>query len=83
MNVGIVGLGGLGHMGVKLAKAMGANVTVLSRSMAKKAEARRLGPQFWRIPMRKPSKLQLGRLMSLSTRFPLTMILVICFRFSK
>ena len=41
--VGIVGLGGLGHMGVKIAKAMGAHVTVLSRSTAKLEDARRLG----------------------------------------
>jgi alcohol dehydrogenase (NADP+) len=42
-NVGIVGLGGLGHMAVKIASAMGANVTVLSHSMAKREEALRLG----------------------------------------
>ena len=43
MKVGICGFGGLGHMGVKLAKAMGADVTVLSRSTSKKAEAAALG----------------------------------------
>ena len=43
MKVGIVGLGGLGHMGVKLAKAMGAHVTVFTTSPAKKDDARRLG----------------------------------------
>lgn len=43
MRVGIVGLGGLGHMGVKLAAAMGAEVTVLSTSPSKEADARRLG----------------------------------------
>jgi uncharacterized zinc-type alcohol dehydrogenase-like protein len=42
-RVGVVGLGGLGHMAVKLAKAMGAEVTVLSRSMSKDAEAKALG----------------------------------------
>jgi alcohol dehydrogenase (NADP+) len=42
-RVGVVGLGGLGHMGVKLAAAMGAEVTVLSHSRAKEADARRLG----------------------------------------
>jgi uncharacterized zinc-type alcohol dehydrogenase-like protein len=41
--VGVVGLGGLGHMGVKLAAAMGAEVTMLSTSRAKEADARRLG----------------------------------------
>jgi len=42
-QVGIVGLGGLGHMGVKLAAAMGAEVTVFSTSSAKQADAKRLG----------------------------------------
>ena len=42
-RVAVVGLGGLGHMGVKLAHAMGAEVTVLTRSAAKADEARALG----------------------------------------
>ncbi len=42
-RVGVLGLGGLGHMGVKLAAAMGAEVVVLSGSAAKKADAKRLG----------------------------------------
>ncbi len=42
-KVAIVGLGGLGHMGVKLAKAMGAHVTVLSHSPGKHDDALRLG----------------------------------------
>jgi uncharacterized zinc-type alcohol dehydrogenase-like protein len=42
-RVGVVGLGGLGHMGVKLAKAMGAHVTVLSTSPKKRDDARGLG----------------------------------------
>ena len=42
-KVGVVGLGGLGHMAVKLAAAMGAEVTMLSTSAAKQADARRLG----------------------------------------
>jgi uncharacterized zinc-type alcohol dehydrogenase-like protein len=42
-RVGIVGLGGLGHMAVKLAVSMGAKVTVLSSSEAKQADAHRLG----------------------------------------
>jgi len=41
--VGIVGFGGLGDMAVKLAKAMGAEVTVFTRSEEKLAEAQRLG----------------------------------------
>lgn len=42
-KVGIVGLGGLGHMGVKIAAAMGAEVTVFSTSPGKEADARSLG----------------------------------------
>jgi len=42
-RVGVVGLGGLGHMAVKLAASMGANVTVFSTSSSKEADARRLG----------------------------------------
>ncbi len=42
-RVGIVGLGGLGHMAVKLAAAMGAEVTMLSTSASKEADAHRLG----------------------------------------
>jgi uncharacterized zinc-type alcohol dehydrogenase-like protein len=42
-KVAIVGLGGLGHMGVKLANAMGAEVTVLSRTLNKKEEGLKLG----------------------------------------
>lgn len=43
VRVGIVGLGGLGHMGVKIASAMGADVTVISHSPSKEEDARRLG----------------------------------------
>lgn len=39
MNIGVVGLGGLGHMAVKFAKAFGANVTVISTSPSKEKEA--------------------------------------------
>jgi alcohol dehydrogenase (NADP+) len=42
-KVGIVGFGGLGVMGVKLAKAMGAEVTVFSRNNNKEAKAKELG----------------------------------------
>ena len=42
-QVGVVGLGGLGHMAVKLAAAMGAEVTVLTTSSAKVEDARRFG----------------------------------------
>ncbi len=43
MKVGVIGLGGLGHMGVKFAVAMGAEVTVLSTSPTKRNDAERLG----------------------------------------
>ncbi len=42
-HVAVVGLGGLGHMAVKLAKAMGAEVTVLSQSLRKRDDGFRLG----------------------------------------
>ncbi|WP_084038242.1 NAD(P)-dependent alcohol dehydrogenase [Demequina sp. NBRC 110053] len=42
-RVAVVGMGGLGHMAVKLAVAMGAEVTVLSRTSAKRADALELG----------------------------------------
>ena len=42
-RVGVVGLGGLGHMAVKFAAGMGANVTVLSRTADKQADALSLG----------------------------------------
>lgn len=42
-KVGVVGLGGLGHMAIKLAKAMGAEVTVFSTSPTKEKDAKKLG----------------------------------------
>jgi uncharacterized zinc-type alcohol dehydrogenase-like protein len=44
-KVGIVGLGGLGHMGVKLAHALGAEVVLFTTSPGKAEDARRLGAQ--------------------------------------
>jgi uncharacterized zinc-type alcohol dehydrogenase-like protein len=42
-KVGIIGLGGLGHMGVKIAHALGAEVTVLSHSLRKQEDGKRMG----------------------------------------
>lgn len=42
-KVGVVGIGGLGHMGIKLAKAMGAHVVVFTTSVSKTEDAKRLG----------------------------------------
>jgi uncharacterized zinc-type alcohol dehydrogenase-like protein len=42
-KVAVVGLGGLGHMALKLAKALGAHVTLFTRSKGKETDARRLG----------------------------------------
>ena len=44
-KVGVLGLGGLGHMGVKIAAAMGAEVTMLSHTASKEKDAKRLGAQ--------------------------------------
>lgn len=46
-KVGVVGLGGLGHMAVKLAKSMGAEVTVFSTSPGKKDDAKKLGAKHF------------------------------------
>jgi alcohol dehydrogenase (NADP+) len=46
-RVAVIGLGGLGHMGVKLAAAMGAEVTVLSQSLKKMEDGLRLGADHY------------------------------------
>jgi uncharacterized zinc-type alcohol dehydrogenase-like protein len=46
-RVAVIGLGGLGHMGVKLAAAMGAEVTVLSQSLKKMEDGLRLGAKHY------------------------------------
>lgn len=46
-QVGVIGLGGLGHMAIKLAAAMGAEVTVFSTSASKKADAIKLGAKHF------------------------------------
>jgi alcohol dehydrogenase (NADP+) len=42
-NIGIIGMGGLGHLAIKIAKAMGARVVVFTTSLSKVKDARRLG----------------------------------------
>jgi uncharacterized zinc-type alcohol dehydrogenase-like protein len=41
----VIGLGGLGHMGIKIAKALGAEVVVFSTSPSKAEDAKRLGAE--------------------------------------
>lgn len=45
MKVGVIGLGGLGHMGLKFAVSFGAEVALITTSASKEADARRLGAQ--------------------------------------
>ena len=52
-QVAVMGLGGLGHMGVKLACSFGAEVTVLSRSPQKETDAKRLGAREF-VPVIEP-----------------------------
>jgi uncharacterized zinc-type alcohol dehydrogenase-like protein len=47
MTVGIIGFGGLGHMGVKIGHALGAEVTVLSHSTKKQKDGRRMGANYF------------------------------------
>ncbi|MES0266111.1 NAD(P)-dependent alcohol dehydrogenase [Citrobacter sedlakii] len=56
-RVGVIGLGGLGHMAVKLAVAMGAKVTVISRNKNKEEEAKALGAKGI-LPSSDPQALQ-------------------------
>jgi uncharacterized zinc-type alcohol dehydrogenase-like protein len=48
-KLAVLGLGGLGHMAVKIASSMGAEVTVLSRSKTKEKDAARLGAKHFKI----------------------------------
>ncbi|EOR96572.1 Alcohol dehydrogenase [Arcticibacter svalbardensis MN12-7] len=48
-KLGVVGLGGLGHMAVKIGASMGAEVTVLSRSKSKEKDAQELGAHHFEI----------------------------------
>jgi alcohol dehydrogenase (NADP+) len=56
-KVAVVGLGGLGHMAVKFAKAMGAKVTVLSTSPSKEKDAKKLGAHEF-VVTRDPKNLE-------------------------
>ncbi len=62
-KVGVLGLGGLGHMAVKLAASFGAEVTVFSTSPSKQADAKRLGAHQFALTSKD------GALKSLSRRF--------------
>lgn len=46
-QVAIIGMGGLGHVGVKIANALGAEVTVLSQSLSKQEDGKRLGAHHY------------------------------------
>jgi uncharacterized zinc-type alcohol dehydrogenase-like protein len=52
-KVAVVGLGGLGHMAVKLAASMGAEVTMLSRSKSKEKDANELGAHHFKLTTEK------------------------------
>ncbi len=60
-RVGVVGLGGLGHMAVKLATSLGCEVTMLSTSQGKEADARRLGATEFGLTTEKATFKRLSR----------------------
>ena len=62
-KVGVIGMGGLGHMAVKLAASMGAEVTVFSTSQSKEKDARRFGAKHF-VVTKNPKILE-----SLANRF--------------
>ena len=59
-KVAIVGLGGLGHMAVKLAASMGADVTVLSHSAGKEKDAEKLGAHHFELTTEKSNMTRLA-----------------------
>ena len=67
-KVAVMGLGGLGHMGVKFAAALGAEVTVLSHSPSKENDAKAMGAEHfvvtkvkdWHLPLKKKFDLVLN-----------------------
>ncbi|SEK99611.1 uncharacterized zinc-type alcohol dehydrogenase-like protein [Stigmatella aurantiaca] len=60
-TLAVVGLGGLGHMGVKLGKALGAEVTVLSTSPSKEKDAKALGAAHFAATSNKDTFQKLAR----------------------
>ncbi|XXX72755.1 NAD(P)-dependent alcohol dehydrogenase [Sorangium sp. So ce134] len=69
-RVGVVGLGGLGHLAVKIAAAMGAEVTALSTSRTKEADAQRLGAKHFALTT-EPETIE-----KLASRFHLLLVTV-------
>lgn len=64
-RVGIVGFGGLGHLGVKIACAMGAHTTVLDRSLVKQQDALRMGAHDFRATTEPSTFLELANSLDL------------------
>jgi uncharacterized zinc-type alcohol dehydrogenase-like protein len=60
-HVAVVGFGGLGHLAVKIAKAMGAHVTVLSQSLSKQEDGLRLGADEYYATSERETFKQLAR----------------------
>lgn len=60
-KVGVIGLGGLGHMGVKFAKALGAEVTMITTSPEKGEDARKLGADHVLVSTDKAAMRAAGR----------------------
>jgi uncharacterized zinc-type alcohol dehydrogenase-like protein len=60
-KVGVIGLGGLGHMGVKFAKALGAEVTMITTSPAKGDDAKKLGADHVLVSTDKAAMKAAGR----------------------
>ncbi|KAK9815314.1 hypothetical protein WJX72_001551 [[Myrmecia] bisecta] len=89
MKLGVVGLGGLGHMAVKLAKAMGMEVTVISTSPNKEKEAREgLGADHFIVSkdddaMTKAIKTLDGIIDTVSAQHPVTPLLALLKRNGK
>jgi uncharacterized zinc-type alcohol dehydrogenase-like protein len=68
-QVGVVGIGGLGHMAIKFAKAWGCEVTAFTHSASKLEEARKLGADHV-VSHGKPHETKIRRRLSTSLRWP-------------